>query len=192
MDRTKLCTVRNRNNGMTTYQLPELHIVRTFGSGESKQITYDELHTLYHAPGGEFMIKELLVIEDPEVLEALQMNVEPEYFYTSQMIRDLLLTGSYDEFADFLDFAPEGAIEIAKDIAVKEQIPDSKKRDMIKEQTGFDVNGAIQINKIMDTEDKPAEGATSKQRRVKPATETAEPAKERRVATPQYKIIEKK
>ena len=102
MDRTKLCMIRNRNNGMTTYQLPELHIVRTFGSGESKQVPYEELLTLYYAPGGEYMLKELLVIEDKEVLEALQLKVEPEYFYTTQMIRELLLFGEYDEFADFL------------------------------------------------------------------------------------------
>lgn len=193
MDRQKLCTVRNRNNGMTTYQLPELHIVRTFGSGESKQVPYEELLTLYYAPGGEYMLKELLVVEDKEVLEALQLKVEPEYFYTTQMIRELLLFGGYDEFADFLDFAPEGAIEIAKEIIVKEQIPDMRKREMVAKQTGFDVNAAIQINRIMDEENKTAEEPATKQRRVQNGVSTTEPEKPtRRVAPSQYKIVEKK
>jgi hypothetical protein len=192
MDRQKLCTVRNRNNGMTTYQLPELHIVRTFGSGEVKKVPYEELLTLYYAPGGEFMLKELLIIEDKEVLEALQMKVEPEYFYTTQTIRDLLLFSGYDEFADFLDFAPEGAIEIAKEIAVKEQIPDVRKREMITKQTGFDVNAAIQVNRILDSEDKPAEEGASKQRRVQAAVATDSEKPARRIATPpQYKVVSK-
>jgi len=190
MDNRKLCSIRNRNNGITTYQLPDMHIVRTFGSGETKKVPYEELLALSYAPGGKFMLEELLVVEDQEVLEALQMEVEPEYFYTSAMIKDLLLTASYDEFADFLDFAPEGAIEIAKELAVKEQLPDTRKREMIEKKTGFSVNNAIMINRVMDEEETKAEEPAAKQRRVQPAEGKAQPA--RRVEPPQYKIVEKK
>lgn len=191
MDRQKLCSVRSRNNGTTVYQLPELHIERRFGSGETKKVPYEELLTLYYSPGGEYMLKELLVIEDKEVLEALQLKVEPEYFYTSQMIKELLLFGSYDEFADFLDFAPEGAVEIAKEIAVKDEIPDIKKREMIEKKTGFSVNSAIQINRLMDT-DTPStetkEEPTEKKRRVGSSDSTPT----RRAAVPQYKVVNEK
>lgn len=190
MDNRKLCSIRNRNNGVTTYQLPDMHIERRFGAGETKKVPYEELLALSFAPGGKFMLEELLVIEEPEVLKALQMEVEPEYFYTSAMIRDLLFTASYDEFADFLDFAPEGAIEIAKELAVKEQLPDTRKREMIEKKTGFSVNNAIMINRVMDEEETKAEEPATKQRRVQPAENTAQPT--RRVEPPQYKVVEKK
>ena len=48
------------------------------------------------------------------------MEVEPEYNYTEEDIRNLLLNGTLDQLKDFLDFAPTGAIEIAKNIAVEE------------------------------------------------------------------------
>lgn len=195
MDNRKLCSIRNRNNGMTTYQLPDMHIVRTFGPGETKKVPYEELLALYYAQGGEYMLKELLVIEDKEVLDALQMRVEPEYFYSSAQVTDLLLFGGYDEFADFLDFAPEGAIEMAKEIAVKNQIPDSRKREMIEKKTGFSIDNAIKVNKIMDEENTTVED--KKQRRVATNEEPTGPV--RRTAAPsmpaapqQYKVVAKK
>ena len=42
---------------------------------------------------------------DKEALEALNMKVEPEYFYTEKEIRDLLLNKSMDEFLDKLPTA---------------------------------------------------------------------------------------
>lgn len=187
--------VRNRNNGITTYQLPELHITRSFGVNETKRISYDELRTLYYAPGGQYMLENLLVIEDQNILKALDMDVEPEYFYTEDMIKDMLLNGSYDAFADFLDFAPEGAIEMAKEIAVREQIPDSRKREMIERKTGFSIDNAIKVNKIMDspTDEENKAESEKKQRRVAvsstPKTDST-PAR-RTAPMPQYKVVDK-
>lgn len=185
--------VRNRNNGITTYQLPELHIVRSFGINETKKIPYDELLTLYYAPGGQYMLENLLVIEDKEVLKALDMHVEPEYFYTEEMVKDMLLNGSYDAFADFLDFAPEGAIEVAKEIAVKEQIPDSRKREMIEKKTGFSIDNAIKVNKIMDAPDEVENKADGdkKQRRAAVPEVNAGQAPTRRTSLPDYKVVDK-
>ena len=192
MDMKKLIPVRNRNNGITTYQLPDMHIVRQFGFNETKRIPFDEIMALQYAPGGDYMLSNLLVIEDEEALEALNMNVEPEYFYTENTVKDLLLKGTYDEFADFLDFAPEGAIEMVKDIAVKMEIPDMHKREMIEKKTGFSVNNAINVNRIMDADDnkdKNAEESASKQRRV-PLNDKKEEAPARRVAAPQkYNVV---
>lgn len=190
IDAKKLIPVRNRNNGMTTYQLPDMHIVREFGIGETKKIPYDEILALQFAPGGAYMLDNLLVVEDKEALEALNMKVEPEYFYNETKVRELLLFGSYDEFADFLDFAPQGAIEIAKDIAVKEEIPDVKKREMIEKRTGFSVSNAIQVNRIMNTDEteKKTTEVTEKRRRVGADTE----APVRRTNTPQYNVVSKK
>ena len=190
IDMKKLVSVRNRNNGGTTYVLSDMHITRRFGAGETKEIPFDELRALSYAPGGEYMLENCLVVEDDEALRALNMKVEPEYFYNEENIKEMLLTKTYDEFADFLDFAPEGAIELAKEIAVKEMIPDSKKREMLEQKTGFSVDNAIKINKIMDT---PAASSTPEQktRRVATTETAATTTTARRAATPQIVIKDK-
>lgn len=187
-----LVVVRNRNNGSTGYTLPDNNIRRSFAPGEEKKIPFAELRSLQYVSGGDYILRNLLIINDKEALDALSMKVEPEYFYTEKEIRDLLLNKSMDEFLDFLDFASQGAIEIAKDIAVKEQVPDTRKREALSKKTGFNIDNAIQINKIMDAdeEDEKNAEAQTKERRVKPKEENVE-APQRRTATPQYNVVKK-
>ena len=181
-----LVVVKNRNNGSTGYTLPDSNVRRTFAPGESKKIPLGELKSLQYSSGGSFILDNLLVIESQEALDALNMKVEPEYFYDEAKIRDLLYNSNMDEFLDFLDFATEGAIEIAKDIAVKEQIPDTRKREAISKKTGFNIDSAININKIMDAEDeKTEETEQKKERRVQ-----IEGQPTRRAAVPEIKISE--
>ena len=117
------------------------------------------------------------------------MNVEPEYFYTEAEIRKVLFEKGYDELADFLDFAPEGAIQIAKDIAVKEEIPDVKKREMLGAKTGLNINNAIMVNKLMEDEEEKKEAEAPK-RRVALAEEKEKPVvKERKAAPPKYNVV---
>lgn len=181
-----LVVVKNRNNGSTGYTLPDSNVRRTFAPGESKKIPLGELKSLQYSSGGSFILDNLLVIESQEALDALNMKVEPEYFYDEAKIKDLLYNSNMDEFLDFLDFATEGAIEIAKDIAVKEQIPDTRKREAISKKTGFSIDSAININKIMDAEDeKTEETGQEKERRVQ-----IEGQPTRRAAVPETKISE--
>lgn len=181
-----LVVVKNRNNGSTGYTLPDSNVRRTFAPGESKKIPLGELKSLQYSSGGSFILDNLLVIESQEALDALNMKVEPEYFYDEAKIKDLLYNSNMDEFLDFLDFATEGAIEIAKDIAVKEQIPDTRKREAISKKTGFSIDSAININKIMDAEDeKTEETEQKKERRVQ-----IEGQPTRRAAVPEAKISE--
>ena len=193
MDDTMVISVRNRNNGRTGYTIPDQHITRTWEPNETKKITFGELRAFSYMSGGLYALNNLLVVENKAALEALNMQVEPEYFYTEEDIRKILFGSyNYDEFADFLDFAPEGAIEIAKDIAVKEQIPDVKKRDMLSEKTGLNISNAIMVNTIMDEDEKKAE-EQPKERRVKIEEEKTE-APKRRVATPsasKYNVVKK-
>lgn len=189
----ELVSVRNRNNGETWYQLDN-GIVRTFQRDEIKKVPFKELVELSYSQGGQALLEESLVIENKDALASLNMKVEPEYFYEDSDIRMLLFDGTYDEFADFLDFAPEGAIEIAKDIAVREEIPDVRKRDMLSKKTGLNINNAIMVNHIMDDEEKKEE--VKKERRVKSvkADEKVESKPERRAAapaTPNYKVVTK-
>lgn len=186
----ELVSVRNRNNGETWYQLDN-GIVRTFQRDEIKKVPFKELVELSYSQGGQALLEESLVIENKDALASLNMKVEPEYFYEDSDIRMLLFDGTYDEFADFLDFAPEGAIEIAKDIAVREEIPDVRKRDMLSKKTGLNINNAIMVNHIMDDEEKKEE--VKKERRVKSAeTETKSERRAAAPAAPKYKVVDKK
>ena len=190
MSEIKLVAVRNRNNGTTGYTLPDSNVRRSFAPGETKKISMDELRSLQYAPGGDYLLTNLLIVEDNDALEELNMRVEPEYFYDEKKIKDMLLNAEMDAFLDFLDYAPEGAIEIAKDIAVKEQIPDTRKRKALSKKTGFSIDNAIMVNEVMDAEDEPKAEEPKKERRVKPA-EAAAPTG-RRTATPEVKVPEYK
>lgn len=147
-----LVSVRNRNNGTTFYDLPEKHISRTFVQDQVKQIAFSELADLMYTGGGEYLIRHLLVIEDENARKELGLEVEPEYLYTRDDIRNLLFTGTLDQLEDFLNFAPEGAIQIARDIAIDEALPDVRKRDMISKKTGFEINKAIELKAMMSDE----------------------------------------
>lgn len=184
-----LIKVRNRATGSVGYTLDN-NFHRSFEFMETKSIPFGELKQLQYAPGGDYALKELLVVEDEEALKYLNMEVQPEYFYSEENIKDLLLTGSIDAFADFLDFAPEGAIDIAKTMAIKEEIPDVRKREMLSEKTGLNINNAIMVNEIMDAEDD-AEAEAPKQRRVQ-VEEDKPSTPQRRTEVPASKIVIKK
>lgn len=189
MDNNKLISVRNRNNGSTGYYLSDSRISRTWMPNEVKQIPFSELQSAIYEPGCEFILKNLLVIENEEALKVLNIHTEPEYFYTEKDIKKLLYEGSMDELNDFLDFAPVGAIELAKDIAVKEELPDMRKREAISKATGLNINNAINVNKIMDEEEQTAETEKSeKTRRTVPAPAEGTPAR-RRASVPDYKVV---
>ena len=191
MDDKTLIKVRNRNNGTTGYQLHDSNVQRRFEVGQEKEIPFGELRELSYIPGGEYILKNLLVIEDTEALKALNLEVEPEYFYDEKKIRELLFNyDNLDAFLDFLDFAPSGALEIAKQIAVNEEVPDTRKREALSEKTGFNINAAIDLNKQLadDEEEQPQE--EKKERRVT-TTDNVKPAG-RRTSAPQYKVVEKK
>lgn len=186
-----LVVVRNRNRGGTSYLIDGNWI--NFEYNEVKKVPFSHLKSLTYTNGGRYLLDHCLVIEDKEALKQLGMNVEPEYYYTDEQIRKVLFDGSYDEFADFLDFAPNGAIEIAKNLAVTEELPDNHKRDMLGQRTGLNISNAIMINKVMNEDNNDAEEAAPKQRRVK-IEESKTEAPARRVAAPadKNKIIIKK
>ena len=184
-----LVKVRNRANGSVGYTLDN-NFHRNFEYKETKKIPFSELKQLQYARGGDYALNNLLVVEDEEALNLLNMKVEPEYFYDEASIKDMLFNGSIDAFADFLDFAPDGALDIAKDLAVKLEIPDVRKRDMLSEKTGLNITNAIMINKVMD-EDTEKKAEAPKQRRVQVSEDKAE-SKERRTSAPTVKVTVKK
>lgn len=191
MKDTDLVSVRNRNNGYTGYTLQDRNIWRNFAPGEVKKVPLEELRQVQYNPGGDYILSNLLVIENEEALKDLNMTVEPEYNYTENDVKNLLFNGTIEQLQDFLDFAPAGAIELCKEIAVKEEVPDTRKRKIISEVTGFSIDSAINVNHIM-AEDEQEKKEEKKERRVA-VTPAEEPAtKQRRTSVPatsKYKVV---
>ena len=180
--------VTNRDNGVVGYKIPEMGIHRQFQKGEIKEITMDELRKLSYRPGGQVILRECLIVHSEEALRELNPDFEPEYFYTEAEVKDLLLHGTYEAFLDCLDFAPEGVINLVKDLAVKLEINDLAKREAIQKKTGLNVSKAIEFNKISKEELEAEE--TKKRRTAAPKAATAEPEAvgRRTAAPPKYSI----
>lgn len=185
LDKTTLIKVVNRDNGTVGYTIPDLgNLHRNFQPKEEKEVTMEELRKLSYLPGGLTLLKDCLVIKNADAIAELLGTVEPEYHYTEEEIKKLLLYGTMDQFMDCLDFAPQGVIDLLRSLAVELQVSDINKREAIKAKTGFDVTKAIEINKVTAEE----EVAPERTRRATPIT-TAEPeAPVRRAAAPKYKI----
>lgn len=147
MDLSTRVKVLNRDSGAVIYSISEMNgLRRVFQSGETKEITFEELQKLSYIPGGEEILRDSLVILDnKEAIQNLLGKPEPEYFYTKEDIKKLMLNGSLDEFLDCLDFAPEGVRELIKVLAVELPLNDVAKRKAIFEKLGFNVDKAIEI-----------------------------------------------
>ena len=193
IDEKKIVRVTNRDNGHVGYRIPDMNnLVRDFSANETKNITVEELKKLAYISGGPTLIRDYLVIEDPEVVEEILGDVEPEYYYNEEDVKKLLLNGSLDELKDCIEFAPKGTVDLVKQLAVELPVNDVTKRKAILDMTGFNVDAAIMINE--ETKDEIED--TQRVRRVN------EPAKEevkstgRRTAAPtvsesKYKILDK-
>ena len=190
MAEEKMVVVRNRNVGGTGYAL-ENGFHRQFEHNEIKTIPLEELRQLSYAPGGEYILKHLLVIEDKSALEYLNLQVEPEYFYSDEDIKKLLLEGTLDQLEDTLNFAPDGVIESLKKIAVDLEVPDMRKREMISKKTGFDINGAINLRHLLSNESEEA-GTNEEAPKRKAAPITSTPQQKADAPARKYKVVEQK
>ena len=187
MENKKIVEVRNRDAGVVGYMIPDRNIWRSFAPGETKKIPLEELQSLQYVPGGEFTLRNLLMINNKDALSMLNIETEPEYFYTEKEIKELLITGTLDQLKDCLDFAPEGVIELIKKIAVEIQLPDIRKRDAITAKTGFSISNAITVNQIMDAEDEVKEEPKAVRRATPIAT--GEDKAARRTNLPKYNVV---
>jgi len=176
LENNTIIKVKNRDNGTVGYVIPDLgNLHRSFQPHEEKDISYEELKKLSYLPGGNVILKDYLIIENEDAVAELLGEVEPEYNYTEEDIKNILERGSVDQLLDALDFAPSGVIDLIKDMAVKIELNDVRKREAILQKTGFNVTSAIEINK--ETAETSSEATQT--RRTTPITETAA-SKERR------------
>ena len=148
MDRNTIIKICNRDDAAVFYDIPEMNgLHRVFQPNEVKEVTLGELIKLSYEPGGMDLLRNNFILNNKEAINMLLGKVEPEYDYTPTDIKNLLLNGSLDELLDCLDFAPEGVIEILKDLAVELPLNDVAKREAILNKTGFNVTNAIKIKK---------------------------------------------
>ena len=191
IDNKTLVKVTNRDNGSVGYTIPDLNnLRRKFMAGETKEVAVEELRKLSYLPGGEYILRNYLVIDNRELVDELLNGVEPEYFYTEEDVKNLLLNGSLDALKDCLDFAPVGTKDLVKKVAVDLKIADVYKRKAILDMTGFDVTKAIEINEET-TDDTPNADGAIRRLNTKPEVKENAPAT-RRIAAPvseKYKII---
>lgn len=182
IEKDTMIKVTNRDNGSVTYIIPDLgNLRRTFQSGETKEISMEELRKLMYVPGGAVILKQYLVIDNQDAVAELLGTVEPEYSYTETEILALLNTGSIEQLEDCLTFAPEGVINLVKKYAVDTKLNDIRKRNLIREKTGFDVTSAIEINE--ETSEDGEENSTTKTRKAAPITAASTSTPVRKVIT---------
>ena len=170
MDKATAIKVLNRDNGAVVYSIPEMNgLTRIFHSGETKQVTFEQLQKLSYIPGGMELLKDSLVILDNDkAVKELLGEVQLEYSYTKEDIINLMKNGSLDEFLDCLDFAPEGVKDLIKTLSVELPLNDVSKREAILEKLGFNVDNAIRIKK--EIAEPVQETSVSKRRVQKDAT----------------------
>lgn len=193
LENDTIIKVTNRDNCYIGYRIPEMNnLRRRFAPGESKDLPMDELKKLAWSNGGRSLIKNHLIIHNEEAVQELIGEVEPEYFYNMDDVKNLLNYGSTAQLLDTLDFAPEGVVSLVKDMAVETKLNDVRKREIIREKTNFNVDKAIEYSEVPVEEDSDA-----KIRRSVPITEAMEGSTGpetpvRRTSAPKYKVVTSK
>lgn len=193
----KTYLVTNRSASQVFYAVPEIGVKsRQFQPGETKKISFEELEGLNYQPGGNALIRDYLLIQDLDVRQEFCGNTEPEYNMTAADVKELILHGSMDEWLDCLDFAPEGVIDLIKELSIELPLTDTRKMDAYKEKTGTDLGKLIRIHAEEIAEEEAAKKANeqSKERRTQkveaPAPAAAEPTA-RRTTGQKYTVVKK-
>lgn len=206
LDKDTVIKIKNRSLGKCGYYVSDLGIRRVFYPEEVKEVTMGEILKMSYGGGGRKILEKNLIILNKEAVAEILGDVEPEYYYTKEEVKKLLLYGTLDQLKDCLDFADEGVIELVKTMAVQLDINDLAKRKAIKDKTHFDVTKAVEVNEWAKEDENAEETKTA--RRSAPITNEeveAGPARRstpvmseeveltpRKVDPPKYKVIEGK
>lgn len=192
LDKDTIIKVTNRGNGTVGYSIPDLgNLHRTFQSGETKEITMEELRKLSYIPGGMTILKQYLVLDNQDAVSELLNTVEPEYYYTKEDIVKLLNEGTLDQFKDCLDFAPKGTIDLVRKLAVELKLNDVAKRQALLDKTGFNVTAAITANEESEADEEVTEEKTRRTAAISKAPETSTPERRTTAVKSNYKVVSK-
>lgn len=190
LEKETLVKVKNRTDRNIGYKIPDLgNMRRQYRPGEVKEVTMEELRKLAYLAGGEYILRNYLKINNEEAVAELIGEVEQEYFYNKEQVQNILEHGSLAELEDCLDFAPKGVIDLIKEIAIEIELNDVRKRKIIFEYTGLNIDKAIMFNQESKNENEP-----KKQRRVanqSSAENIGTAPKVRRTSLPKYNVTSK-
>lgn len=176
MEKNKKIKLRNRAAGKIIYRIPDLNNCRReFEANETKTVTFEEIEKLSYDKGGRYLLNHYLVIDDIAARDEIMGHVELEYDWTEREIKNMLIHGSTDQLLDCLDFAPLGVISLVKEMAVKLELNDIRKRQIIQEKLGFNISNAIEFNKETNEQTSSNDGAMHVRRvQVNAGAENAE------------------
>lgn len=191
---SKIYLVTNRSASRVHYSVPELGVKsRDFQPGERKQISYDELLGLSYLPGGTELIRDYLKVEkldeQDEQVQQIVGRVEPEYNMDAEAVKNLIQTGSMDEWLDALDFAPEGVIDLIKTLSIELPLTDTRKMDAFKEKKKVNLANMIQVRQAEIAEERAAQAEAATQRRTAVDAPKAEESTGRRTTGSKYKVV---
>ena len=105
-------------SGRVHYELQDPKVTRTFNPGELKILTFHEIYQLANHPGGMYLLVNNLQIRDNKVRQAIGLSVDPEYLYTEEDAKKLVLEGSQEQILDALEFGPVGLASMIKHHAI--------------------------------------------------------------------------
>ena len=100
--------------GLVTYALVDPAITRVWRPNELKVITFHELYQLANTAGGMQLLYDRLQIRDNKVREALQLPLDPEFLYTEEDAKNLVINGTEAEVLDAIEFGPMGLTSMIK------------------------------------------------------------------------------
>ena len=152
--------VMNRSTGQAGYALPELNIRRVFNIGEIKELKDNEIRALYNTDAGRGMLTHILQVQNKDfVLKEIWPDAPIEYFWTIEDIKKCIYEDSVELFAETIDYAPDGVVDIIKDLAWRGPMNDLNKCNVLRDKLGFDPIAAHEImSKMPKTETKKPTG----------------------------------
>ncbi len=190
----KVYLVTNRSASKVIYSVPDLGVkLREFQPGETKKISFEELEGLNYQPGGPNLIANYLQLQDVEAQQTFIGQVEPEYNMSIDQVKELILHGSLDEWLDCLDFAPEGVIDIIKELSVELPLTDTRKMETFQQKFNVNLANAIKLYQEEKAENNNNDNnKEAKTRRVnKEETKTENTKPERRTSGSKYNVVKK-
>lgn len=141
--------VYNRSNSTVFYKDEDTNRTRTWepstiGKESYKDLDFEEIERVVNTRGGKILFEEYLLIKDKKVCEELDLTCPKEYFYDVDEVKRILESGTDFEVVDMIENGPEGIKDIIKQVAIEMKLDSSRKRKIIKDRLGFDVNFAIE------------------------------------------------
>lgn len=141
--------VYNRSNSTVFYKDEDTNRTRTWepstiGKESYKDLDFEEIERAVNTRGGKILFEEYLLIKDKKICEQLDLICPKEYFYDVDEVKRILEKGTDFEVVGMIENGPEGIKDIIKQVAIEIKLDSSRKRKIIKDRLGFDVNFAIE------------------------------------------------